>query len=75
MEARAWIRDHSTPLGAAAIATGVVLLLVLRFLASPVARSIAGAAPAGLVEFLGIPLFFLLTAAGVALFLWEPVGR
>lgn len=68
----AWIANHSTLAGASLIGAGVVLLLSLRFWASPVARRITGADPAGFAAFLGIPLFFALAGGGIALFLWEP---
>lgn len=66
------IVDRSTTSGIVLIALGVVLLLTLRFWASPLARSITGREPAGYVDFLGIPLFFVVVGAGIALFLWEP---
>lgn len=68
----AWVANRSTAAGAALIGAGVVLLLSLRFWASPVARRITGADPAGLAAFLGVPLFFALAGGGIALFLWEP---
>jgi hypothetical protein len=72
MNMHAWIRHNTKHLGVGLIGAGALLLLVLRFVASPVARRIAGAQPAGLIEFAGIPAFFLLAGAGMILFLWEP---
>lgn len=66
------IVDRSTTSGIVLIALGVVLLLTLRFWASPLARRITGQEPAGYVEFLGIPLFLVVVGTGIALFLWEP---
>lgn len=66
------IRDRSTATGVGLIALGVLLLLSLRFWASPIARYITGREPAGFVAFLGIPVFFVVVGAGIALFLWEP---
>lgn len=72
MDLQGNIRRRSTALGAGLVAAGVVLLVVLRFTASPIARRITGSEPAGLVEFIGIPVFFVVVAVGMALFLWQP---
>lgn len=69
---KATIRDNSTRYGFLTIAMGVVLLLLLRWWASPLIRRMTGRGENGLVEFLLIPLFFLVVTAGIALFLWEP---
>lgn len=66
------VAARSTAYGAGLVGLGVLLLLALRFLASPIARRILDREPAGFVEFLGIPAFFVLVGIGVALFLWEP---
>lgn len=66
------IKERSTATGAVLIGLGVLLLLTLRFWASPIARRILGQEPPGLVDFLGIPLFFVVVGVGIALFLWEP---
>lgn len=66
------VRERSTATGAALVGVGVLLLLALRFSASPLARRITGQEPPGFVDFLGIPLFFVVVGVGIALFLWEP---
>lgn len=66
------IRNHSTRYGALTVVAGVVLLVALRVWASPLGRRITDRSGNGLLEFLSIPLFFLVVAAGIALFLWEP---
>lgn len=72
MSVRSVLIRRSTLAGVLTMGLGVVLLLVLRFVASPIARAITGSERAGLEAFLGIPVFFALTAIGLALFLWEP---
>jgi len=72
MQPGRYVRRRSTAVGAGLIAAGAVLLLVLRFAASPIARRITGAEPAGFVEFLGIPVFFVVVLLGMGLFLWRP---
>lgn len=62
------IKSRSTKTGVVLMAGGVVLLLALRFLANPLARGITGREPAGLLAFLGIPVFLALIALGMALF-------
>lgn len=66
------VRERSTATGATLIGVGVLLLLALRFLASPLARRITGQEPPGFADFVGIPLFFVVVGVGIALFLWEP---
>lgn len=68
------IRERSTRLGMATILSGVVLLLLLRFWASPLVRVISGRAENGLAEFLMIPFVLVIVTVGIALMLWEP-GR
>lgn len=72
MSVESRIREQSTTIGVALIAAGVVLLLSLRFWASPLARRITGQEPPGFIEFVGIPVFFVVVGVGIALFLWEP---
>lgn len=72
MSLEARIGEQSTATGAALIGVGVVLLLALRFVASPLARRILGQEPPGFTEFIGIPVFFIVVGVGIALFLWEP---
>ncbi len=69
---RTAVRNHSTKYGLLTVLAGLALLLGLRLWASPVARRITGRSENGLVEFLLIPVFLIVVAAGVALFLWEP---
>lgn len=66
------IVERSTTSGIVLIALGVLILLTIRFWASPLARRITGRDPAGYVEFLAIPVFFVVVGVGIALFLWEP---
>lgn len=66
------IKRRSTAVGAILIGVGVLLLLSLRFWASPLARRIVGQDPPGFVDFIGIPVFFVVVGVGIALFLWEP---
>lgn len=66
------IRERNRELGVLTVAAGLFLLLVLRAWMSPIARNITGQTGRGLVEFLLIPVFFLVVAAGTLLFLWEP---
>jgi hypothetical protein len=66
------IRARPRRYGAAVVALGFVLLVALRFWASPVGRTITGRDGVSLVAFLGIPLFLGLLAAGIGLFLLEP---
>lgn len=61
--------------GVAIVAIGILLLLVLRFWASPVGRRITGRSDVGVVAFLGIPLFLVLVTVGIAVFLFEPAER
>lgn len=69
------LRENNRRLGVLVIAGGVVLLLGLRFWASPVGRRITGRSGITVVEFLGIPLFLLVVSVGIALLLWEPGDR
>lgn len=66
------VLEQSTKSGALLIGLGILMLLSLRFFASPVATTIMNREAPGFVAFLGIPVFFVLTGLGVALFLWEP---
>lgn len=66
------VRRNSTKYGILTVAAGVVLLVALRLWASPIARSVTGRTRNGLLEFLLIPVFLAVVAAGVLLFLWEP---
>lgn len=72
MGLEAKIKRRSTAVGATLIGVGVLLLLSLRFWASPLARRIVGQDPPGFVDFIGIPVFFVVVGVGIALFLWEP---
>lgn len=66
------VRASPKRYGVGVAALGFVLLVVLRFWASPVGRTIAGRDDVGLIAFLGIPLFLGLLVAGIGLFLLEP---
>lgn len=66
------IKRRSTATGAILIGVGVMLLLALRFWASPLARRIVGQESPGFADFVGIPVFFVVVGVGIALFLWEP---
>lgn len=66
------LRERSTATGVALIGLGVLLLLALRFWASPLARYTTGRDPPGLVAFLGVGVFLVVVGTGIALFLWEP---
>lgn len=66
------LRDRHMVIGVGLLALGVVLLVSLRFLASPVARRITSTEPPGAIDFIGIPVFLLIAGAGLFLFLWEP---
>lgn len=66
------VRNHSTRYGLLTLVAGVLLLFALRLWASPLGRRITGRSENGLVEFLSIPVFFLVVGGGIALFLWEP---
>lgn len=72
MRSTRWVRENSTATGVILIAAGVLLLLALRFFASPLARYITDSEPPGFLAFIGIPIFFLVVGVGIALFLWEP---
>lgn len=66
--------DHRR-LGVGLALTGLLLLLTLRVWASPIASTIMGRPRAGVVAFLGIPVFLLVVGAGIAVFLWgEQLG-
>lgn len=66
--------DHRR-LGVGIAAVGLVLLLTLRLWASPIALTITGRPGVNVLTFLGIPLFLLVVAAGVFIFLWgEELG-
>jgi len=66
------LRERNRELGLATIAVGFVLLLGLRAWTSPLTRNATGGGPPGLLEFLLIPVFLIVVAAGVVLALWEP---
>lgn len=66
------IRTRPKRYGAGMMALGFVLLVALRFWASPVGRSITGRNGVSVAAFLGIPLFLALLAAGIGVFLLEP---
>lgn len=66
------VRRDSTRYGVGIVAGGLLLLLVLRLWASPIAQAVTGRARNGLVEFLLIPLFLAVVGVGILLFLWEP---
>jgi len=57
-------------LGVAVAAVGLFLLLTLRIWASPIVMTVTGRGSVALVSFLAIPLFLLVIAAGIAIFLW-----
>lgn len=65
------LRERNRELGVLTVLAGVVLLLGLRVWTSPLTRTATGADAPGLWEFLLIPVFFVVVAAGVGLFLWE----
>ena len=75
MDLRDRLRGRSTRTGAILIGVGVVLLIALRFWASPLSRRILGREPSGFFDFIAIPVFFVCVGAGIVLFLWEPEGR
>lgn len=62
-------------LGLLLVVGGFILLVVLRFVTSPIGRKVTGDSSIGLQEFLMIPLFLLLVGAGIILFLWGPELR
>lgn len=66
------LADRSTRTGVILIGIGMVLLVALRFWANPLTRRILGREPAGFVDFIGIPVFFVFIGVGILLFLWEP---
>jgi len=66
------ITGQSTKIGVILIILGVLLLLSLRFWASPIARRIIGQNPPGFVDLMGIFVFFIVVGIGIFLFLWEP---
>lgn len=66
--------DHRR-LGVGLAVAGVLLLLTLRIWASPLVVTVMGRSHVGVVAFLGIPLFLLVVAAGIVVFLWgEELG-
>lgn len=66
------VRRRPKRYGIALVALGVVALLVLRFVTSPIGRRIAGERGIGVAPFLAIPVFLALVALGIGLFLLEP---
>lgn len=66
------VRRDSTRYGVGIVVAGLVLLLVLRLWASPIAQAVTGRSRNGLVEFLLIPIFLAVVGLGILLFLWEP---
>lgn len=66
------VRQDSTRYGVGIVVAGLILLLVLRLWASPIARAVTGRAQNGLLEFLLIPTFLAVVGVGILLFLWEP---
>lgn len=66
------LRERNRELGVLTVVLGVVLLLTLRLWTSPIARGIVGRNTGGLLEFLLIPVFLVVVAIGITLFLWEP---
>lgn len=66
------IRARPKRYGVGIAALGFVLLVVLRFWASPVGRSITGRNSVSVTAFLGIPVFLALLVAGIWVFLQEP---
>lgn len=62
-------------LGLAVGGVGLLLLLTLRFWASPVARTVTGRSDVSVAAFLAIPVVLLVVGAGIAIFLWgEELG-
>ncbi len=72
MELTTTIKERHMALGAGLLALGIILLVGLRFWASPVARRITGTEPPGAIDFIGIPVFLVVAGLGLFLFLWEP---
>lgn len=66
------VRRDSTRYGVGIVVAGLILLLVLRLWASPIARAVRGRTQNGLFEFLLIPTFLAVVGVGILLFLWEP---
>lgn len=66
--------DHRR-LGVGVAAAGLLLLLTLRLWASPIVMTVTGRPRVNAVTFLAIPLFLLVIAAGIAIFVWgEELG-
>lgn len=57
-------------LGLAVGGVGLLLLLTLRFWASPVARTVTGRSEVGVASFLAIPVVLVVLGAGIVIFLW-----
>jgi hypothetical protein len=66
------IRERNRELGVLTILTGLFLLVILRLWMSPIARGITGRGEIAPLEFLLIPVFFIIVGIGILLFLWEP---
>lgn len=66
------IRENNRILGISLAIGGLLLLIILRFWTSPIVGRITARGPVGPLEFLLIPVFLALVAAGILLFLWEP---
>ena len=67
-------RSRPTRIGLLAITSGLLMLIALRFVTSPVGRQITGREAVGMVEFLMIPLFLALVGGGIVLMVWQPTG-
>lgn len=67
------IRARPRRNGAATIGLSFVALVLLRAWVSPIGRMVTGREGVSIVAFLGIPLFLVVLAAGIGLFLSEPV--
>lgn len=65
-------RFDTRMVGAGLVAAGALLLVLLRFWASPLARAVTGGDSVGVVSFLAIPIFLVFVALGIALLLWGP---
>ena len=61
---------ESRRLGLGVAVVGFLLLLSLRFWASPITRTITGREGVSVVSFLAIPLFLLVIGVGIVIFIW-----
>ena len=62
--------DTNQRLGIGLIVGGFVLLVLLRFVTSPIGREVTGYSAIGLGEFLLIPVFLLVVGLGIVVLIW-----